>query len=112
MSGTFTISVPSATPIDVSCVVKSMKLLSLPSGPLTFPSYDPVDGIPVDGTFTLCTVVNGVRTQWYNFPVWSNPGFPRGVAVPITPEPPPATPLPNLVCTACPPGCSMEIVTV
>jgi hypothetical protein len=112
MAGTFTVSAPSATPIDTNCVVQSMKLVALPSGPLTMPAYDPVDGIPVAGTFCLCTTVGSQRTQWYNYPVWSNPGFPKGVAVPITPQPPAAVPLPNLVCTSCPPGCSMEIVTV
>jgi hypothetical protein len=35
-----------------------------------------------------------------------------GVVVPIVPQPPPAIPLANLVLTAMPPGCQMEIVTV
>jgi hypothetical protein len=60
----------------------------------------------------LCTTVGGKLYQWYNYPVWTNPGFPKNIVVPITPQPPPAVPLADLICTACPPGCSMEIVTV
>jgi hypothetical protein len=35
-----------------------------------------------------------------------------GVVVPISPQPPPATPLADLVLTSMPPGCQMEIVQV
>jgi hypothetical protein len=112
MAGTFTVSAPSATPIDVDCVVQSMKLVSMPSGGPIQWGYDPVDGMPTAGTFCLCTNVGGRRVQWYNYDVQGNPGFPKGIVVPITPQPPAAAPLANLICTSCPPGCQMEIVTV
>jgi hypothetical protein len=41
--------------------------------------------------------------QWYNYDCWSN-SMPTGIVVPITPQPPPAVPLADLVCTSCPPG--------
>jgi hypothetical protein len=114
MAGTFTISAPSTTPIDINCVVQSMKLVSMPSGPLTPVGYDPFTGIPTAGTFCLCVgnANDSTLKQWYNYDVWSNPGFMKGIIVPITPQPPPAVPLHSLVCTSCPPGCQFQIVTV
>jgi hypothetical protein len=111
MAGTWTVSAPNATPIDTNCVVQSMKLVSMPSGPLTPMAYDAGDGIPVAGTFCLCTTVQGRRTQFYNLDVWNQSSWVKGVVVPIVPQPPAATALADLVCTSCPPGCQIEIVT-
>jgi hypothetical protein len=112
LAGTFTVSYASTTPIDTHCVVASMKLVSPPSGALLPMAYDPVSGLPSGGgTFCLATTVSGKLRQWYNYDAWSN-SMPTGIVVPITPQPPPATPLADLVCTACPPGFSMQITTV
>jgi hypothetical protein len=68
MAGTFTVSAASATPIDIQCVVQSMKLVSPLSGPLLPMSYDPVSGLPAGGgTFCLCTTVAGQLRQWWNY---------------------------------------------
>jgi hypothetical protein len=112
MAGTFQVSAPSTTPIDTGCVVQSMKLVSPFSGALNPVAYDPVTGLPITGTFCLCTTGrDGVLRQWYNYDAQSN-SMPTGVVVPIVPQPPPATPLVDLVCTSCPAGFVMEIVTV
>jgi hypothetical protein len=60
----------------------------------------------------LATTVAGKLTQFYNLDVWNASTMIPGVVVPITPQPPAAVPLKDLVLTAMPPGCSMEIVTV
>jgi hypothetical protein len=112
MAGTFTVSAASSTAIDTNCVVQSMKVMSPPSGSLPPWGYDPVSELPPGGrTFCLCTTIGGKLTQWYNFDAWTN-SIPLETLVPITPQPPPAVPLADLICTACPPGFQMEIVTV
>jgi hypothetical protein len=58
----------------------------------------------------LATTIGGKLTQFYNLDVWSSSMVP-GVVVPITPQPPAATPLADLVLTAMPDGCQIEIVT-
>jgi hypothetical protein len=76
-------------------------------------TYDPASGLPAGGgTFCLCTTVAGKLMQWYNLDVWNLSSWIKGVVVPIVSQPPPATPLADLVCTSCPPGCQIEIVTV
>jgi hypothetical protein len=113
MAGTFTLDASMVgQTIDTQCVVASMKLVASPSGPLTMPAYDPVSGLPSAGTMCLCTTIGGRLTQWYNLDVWGNGGMPKGVVVPITPQPPPAVPLNDLVLTSMPPGCQFQIVTV
>jgi hypothetical protein len=112
LAGTFTVSTASTTPIDTNCIVQSMKIVSPCGGPLLPMAYDPISSLPTgDGTFCLCTTRGGKLTQWYNYDAWSN-SMPTGVVVPITPQPPPAVPLADLVCTSCPPGFSMQITTV
>jgi hypothetical protein len=113
VAGTWTVSAVSSTPIDTNCIVQSMKLVSPPSGALASSpiGYDPVSRLPISGTFCLCTTVGGKLTQWYNYDCWSN-SMPTGIMVPITPQPPPAVKLADLVCTSCPPGFQMQIVTV
>jgi hypothetical protein len=115
MSGTFTLdSTKVGQTIDPGpCVLQSMKLVSAPSGPLPPYSYDPVSGIPTGNrTMCLCTHVGGKLTQFYNLPIWDVSTMIPGVVVPIVPQPPPATPLTDLVLTAMPPGCQVEITTV
>jgi hypothetical protein len=112
VAGTWTVSAASATAIDTNCVVQSMKLVSPPGGPLLPMAYDPVTRLPSGGgTFCLCTTVGGQLRQWYNYDAWGN-SMPTGVVVPIVPQPPPAVPLADLICTSCPPGFQMQIVTV
>jgi hypothetical protein len=114
MPGTFQIdSTKVGQTIDPGpCVLQSMKLVSAPSGPLPPWAPDPVSGLPAGGrTMCLATTVGGKLVQFYNFDCWANSQIP-GVVVPITPQPPPATPLADLYCTSCPDGFVMEIVTV
>jgi hypothetical protein len=113
MAGTFTVSAANVTtPIDSNCVLQSLKLVSAPSGALQPMSYDPVQGYPNGGnTFCLCTgnANDNTLRQFYNMDVW-NTGW-KGTTIPITPQPPSAVPLYSIFCTACPPGCSVELVT-
>jgi hypothetical protein len=112
MSGTFQVSAASATANDTTCVLQSMKLVSPPSGSLPPWEYDPVTGMPTGGrTFCLATTVNGKLRQFFNLDIWDCATMIRNVVVPITPQPPSATPLADLICTSCPPGCVMELVT-
>jgi hypothetical protein len=112
MAGAFTVTAANPTPIDFNCVVQSMRIDSPPSGPLLPMAYDPATGLPSGGgTFCLATTVGGVLRQWYNYDAWGN-SMPVGVTVPITPQPPIAQPLADLVCVSCPPGFIMHIVTV
>jgi hypothetical protein len=113
MAGTFDLDASKiGSTIDTQCVLQIMKLVSPPSGPLQMFSYDPQTTLPNNGgNFCLCTTVLGKLTQFYLYDAWSN-SMPRGIVVPITPQPPPATPLADLVLTACPPGFQMQIVTV
>ena len=60
----------------------------------------------------LCTTVAGKLRQWYNYDVWSNAAIGKKVATPITPQPPSATALADLVLVNMPPGCQLEIITV
>jgi hypothetical protein len=79
---------------------------------LTMASYDPVTSLP-NGT-TMCLGVrdaSGVTRQWYNLDCW-NYNIPKGVTVPITVQPPAATPLPAIVVLACPVGCQVTLTTV
>jgi hypothetical protein len=114
MAGTFTLdSTQIGQTIDTGCVLASMKLVSPPSGPLLPFAYDPVSGLPSGGrTMCLATTVGGKLRQFYNLDVWDVSTMLRGAVVPITPQPPPAAPLADLVLTAMPPGCQIEIVTV
>jgi hypothetical protein len=64
------------------------------------------------GNFCLCTTIGNKLTQWYNLDVWNLSSWVKGTDVPITPQPPVATPLADLVCTSCPPACQVEITTV
>jgi hypothetical protein len=113
MAGTFDLdNTKIGQTIDTACVLASMKLTSPPSGPLQAFSYDPATTLPNNGgNFCLCTTVGGRLTQFYLYDAWSNT-MPKGIVVPITPQPPPAKQLADLVLTACPPGFSMQIVTV
>jgi hypothetical protein len=81
---------------------------------LQMPGYDPVSGLVTAGNFALAVGNPNDSTlrQFYNYDIWSNPGFMKGIVVPITPQPPSATPLYSLVCTSCPAGASFTIVTV
>jgi hypothetical protein len=60
----------------------------------------------------LCTTVAGKLRQFYNYDVQSNPGFMKGIVVPITPQPPPAVPLADLVLMSMPPRRQFQIMTV
>jgi hypothetical protein len=113
MAGTWTVdSTMVGQTIDTQCVVQSMKLVAAPSGPLGPMAYDPVTTLPSGGTFCLATTVAGRLTQFYNLDVWNLWSWVKGVAVPITPQPPPAAKLADLVLTSCPTGCQIQIVTV
>jgi hypothetical protein len=110
--GTFTVTQASPTAIDTNCVVQSMKLITPPGGPLPPWGYDVASGMPTGGrTFCLATTVGGQLVQFYNLDAWAN-SMPVGVSVPITPQPPAAAPLADLICTSCPSGFEMQITTV
>ena len=79
---------------------------------LTPIGYDVVSGLPTSGTMCLCTTVAGKLRQFYNYDVQSNPGFMKRIVVPITPQPPPAVPLADLVLMSMPPRCQFQIMTV
>jgi hypothetical protein len=113
MSGTFVLdSSQIGQTIDTDCVLSTMRLVATPSGPLVMPAYDPVTTLPSAGTMCLATTVAGRLTQFYNLQVWDLASWIKNTDVVITPQPPTAIKLADLVLTSMPAGCQIQITTV